>query len=428
MVTRTNWGPGARRALAALAALAPLLAEGRARADEGAPPPPAPVGVTKEAPPAGAPPAPPAHAAPAVVAPAAAEAPPSPRAHHAPVVSARQREAIAIVVVLVHPERVQRATVLYRTADGRSGSAPLLRSSGDGYVATIPADRVLAPSLSYTIEIEPVGGAPFAAFASRERMHSVQVLEDASDARERALLRRLGGKRSVVAASAEHVRFGETEPRTSIRCGAGQDRCAEGELLSPGSAAVDDQYYRIEAGYTYRPLGTVAEFSLRGGVIRGTSLVPSEEFDESRYKVGANYGAPTVRFRLADAWHLEAEFLTSITEVGFSVGFGGALLIGDPYGTRLTLAFETIGPGDDQAYFGSRFQSRVDIAASEAISIAPLIEVTDMPHAEEYGVRLLGEAGIALGGGFHAAVRGGYQARKSTSGGPSAGGTLSLAF
>ena len=43
---------------------------------------------------------------------------------------------------------------------------------------------------------------------------------------------------------------------------------------------VDDQYWRVEAGYTYRPLRTIAEFSLRGGVVRGelggVVKVPSE--------------------------------------------------------------------------------------------------------------------------------------------------------
>ena len=68
---------------------------------------------------------------------------------------------------------------------------------------------------------------------------------------------------------------------------------------------MNDQYWRMEAGYTYRPLGTVAEFSMRGGVVRGTSLVQQDTYDPSKYNVGLNYGAATVRFRLADAWHLE---------------------------------------------------------------------------------------------------------------------------
>jgi hypothetical protein len=51
-----------------------------------------------------------------------------------------------------------------------------------------------------------------------------------------------------------------------------------------------------------------------------------------------------------------------------------------------------------------------------------------MPHADRYGMRLLGEVDWAMGEGFSAAVRGGYQARLFTAGGPSAGVTLRYAF
>ena len=68
---------------------------------------------------------------------------------------------------------------------------------------------------------------------------------------------------------------------------------------------VDDNYYRLEAAYTYRPLRLITEFSLRIGLLRGHSPVPVEEFatrnSEDRFKVGLNYGAPTVRIRLADS-------------------------------------------------------------------------------------------------------------------------------
>jgi len=114
--------------------------------------------------------------------------------------------------------------------------------------------------------------------------------------------------------------------------------------------------------------------------------------------------------------------LTSVTETGFSVGTGAAVLIGDPYASKLTLGFESI------QVFGTRFWSRMDISASDRINVAPIIEVTNMPHADNYGVRLLGELTGQLGQGFSASLRGGYQARVSTGGGPSAGGSLSYAF
>jgi hypothetical protein len=345
------------------------------------------------------------------------------RIHHAPTSSAPQLAPLKLEARVDHPELLRWVGVVYRSARGKWRSVPLLRG-GEAYAAVIPAEDVEAPGLSYTIEVEQLDGTRRALFASRAAPYPIQVIEDRMDARERAAYQRLSGRRSVATAAAEYVRFGATTGKVPIPCARGQESCKEG---APTIPVVDDQYYRVELGYTYRPLRTVAEFSIRGGVVRGTSLVPTlTSLDASKYKVGLNYGAPTIRFRLADAWHIEAEFLTSITEVGFSVGLGGALLIGDPYGSKLILGFETIGVTTQ--YFGTRFFSRVDIRAADRVRLAPIIEVTDMPHAEAFGVRLLGDVSVDVGAGFSLAVRGGYQARRSTSGGPSVGGSLSLAF
>jgi hypothetical protein len=348
----------------------------------------------------------------------------APRVHHSPVMSAPPREPIEIRATVEHPQRVRHLGLVYRTLAGEERAVPFQRAVSGGYVAIIPGPDVQPPGVSYAVELEGIEGGRTAVFASRREMQPVQVMEDRMDAKERTLFERLDGRRSVVTVSTDVVRFGQTSSDRAIPCAAGGEGCRPGESKVP---IIDDQYWRVEAGYTYRPLRTVAEFSLRAGVVRGTSLVPLEEYDERKYEVGLNYGAPSVRFRLADAWHLETELLTSVTEVGFSVGTGGALLIGDPYGSRLTLGFETIGL-TESTYFGSRIYTRMDIAATDRIIVAPVIEVTDMPHAQSFGVRLLAEASAALGGGFGVAVRGGYQARKSTSGGPGVGGNVSMAF
>ena len=70
----------------------------------------------------------------------------------------------------------------------------------------------------------------------------------------------------------------------------------------------------------------------------------------------------------------------------------------------------------------------MDIVASPVITVSPIVEVTNMPHADDYGVRLLGEVMFNAGAGFGVSVRGGYQARVFTEGGPSAGLGLNYAF
>jgi hypothetical protein len=350
---------------------------------------------------------------------------PTPRASHAPVSTAKAHEDLRISVSLAHGDVVRSAGVVYRSAKGELRIAPLLRGGvSQEYVAILPADDVAAPGIAYAIELERTDGKRFAAFATRADLHPVLVLEDHTDARERAVLKRLDGRRSVVTASGELVRFGTTTGARTIPCAAGQEGCPAGTMKLP---VVDDQYWRVEAGYTYRPLRAVAEFSLRIGVVRGTSLVTQSALDASKYKVGLNYAAPSVRFRMADAWHLELEAVTSISEIGFSVGGGGALLIGDPYGTRLTLGAEAVGVSA-ATYFGSRFYTRVDIQVVDRLIVAPVVEVTDMPHAEAFGVRLYGDVLVTLPRGFSLGLRAGYQARKSTSGGVALGTQAGFAF
>lgn len=349
----------------------------------------------------------------------------SPRAHHAPVSSAKAHEELRILATIEHAELVRSAGVVYRGAEGPFKVVPLLRSEGreDQYLAVIPAADVTAPGLGYAIEIERVDGKRVSAFAGRADLQPVLVIDDHMDVRERAAWRRLGQRRSVVSAAADFVRFGTTTGAAPIPCAVGQSTCAQGQLVVP---SVADQFWRVETGYTYRPLRTVAEFGIKIGVVRGTSLVPLAELDTKKYSVGLNYAEPWLRLRMADAWHLEISALTSISEVGFSVGGGTALIIGDPYGTRLTLGAEAIGFKD--TYFGSRFYSRLDLLVREGITVAPVVEVTDMPHADSFGVRLYGDASITLPRGFGVGVRAGYQARRSTSGGVGLGSSLWYAF
>jgi hypothetical protein len=345
-----------------------------------------------------------------------ARAPAGPALHHAPPAVAPAHEPLVVEAEIVRPELVRRALLVYVVPDNPLPREVEFRRGGLRYVASIPAQQMRWPSVAYAIELELLDGRREPVFASRTAFHSVEVPEDLTDVRERALLERLGGRRSVVSMSGDYVGFGKSFAEVTTAGGGFERR------------EVNDRYYRIEGAYTFRPLRFVTEFSLRIGVVRGSSPVPIErelEPDEDAsdlFDVGLNYGAPTVRIRLNDLFHLEGEFLTSVTEVGFSVGAGSALLIGDPYGSKLTLGFEAV------EVFGNRFYSRMDIVAGRGVAVAPIIEVTNMPHADTYGVRLLGEVGVDVGQGFGVAVRGGYQARLSTSGGPSGGATLSYAF
>lgn len=338
-----------------------------------------------------------------------------PRVHHAPITSVSAGERLLVSATIEHPELVKRLMFVYSTGQAPSQrELPFLRSSS-AYVAEVPAEELKPGWLAYAIEVELLDGSRQTVFASRQALHRVSVPEELMEARERALYQRLGGRRSVFSGSADYVDFGQSHAQLSDGLG------------NVTNQSVRDHYYRIEGGYTYRPLRLVTEFSLRAGVVRGQSPVPVDDGsglqgNRDPFAVGLNYGAPSVRLRLADICHIEGELLTSVTEKGFSLGAGAAVLIGDPYGSKLTLGFESIKT------FGTRFWSRMDIPASRWLLFSPMIEIADTPHADKFGVRLLGELGADVGSGFVVAVRGGYQARVYTEGGASGGGSVSYAF
>jgi hypothetical protein len=322
--------------------------------------------------------------------------------HHAPPVVAAAHEPLLVAAAIDFPELVQHAWLVCRPAS--SGEAAewraveFLRASPGPYVASIPEDAVRPPGLEYAIELELVDGTRESVFASRAEPHRVAVEDDLMDVRERAALERLDGRRSVVSASFDYANFGKSAVATQS-----------------GVVDASDWYYRTEGAYAYRPLRVVDEFSIHVGIVRGRS-------PGNAGTVGLNYGSAFVKFRASDLVRLEAELLTSVTEVGFSAGAGGSVDIGDPYGSKLVLGFESI------AVFGNRLFSKVDVRAAPRLRLAPIVEATNMPHTRDrWGVRLLGEAAYDFGG-FGVALRGGYQARDSASGGLGAGLSLFASF
>lgn len=331
--------------------------------------------------------------------------------HHAPPPSATAHAALKIAARIDFAHKIKRALLVYKTKKDPIYREVAFMRASDNYVAEIPGELVDYPSLAYTIELEGSDGARTAAYATRAEPHVIDVPGDLDDARENALLARLGGLRSVITSSGELVSFGHTT-----------------STMPDGSTQkVLDHWYRIEAGYTYRPLRTVMEFGIRVGLVRGTAPVPFEKSSadgaapKTDNKVGLNYGAPFVVFRASDDVHIEGHVLTSVTEVGFSTGIGGAIHLGDYLGTKLILGFEHV------ALFGTRGYSRLDLVRGR-VRVSPIVEVTDMPHADRPGVRLLTELGLHLGQGFAVTLRGGYQARDFRSGGAGGGVAISYAF
>ncbi len=344
-----------------------------------------------------------------------ASEPPRLRVHHAPVYSAHERRPLTVAIQLENPDLAKQIVLVYRHGE-KTEQVPFSRSATPErpYAVAIPEDHVTG-SFGYAIEAVGTDDKPSAVFASRQDLHPVVLTRDDALVQEDAALLGVGGRRSVFIARGEYVRFGTSGARVYERPGDG----AQSALVE---ASFADYYYRAEGEYAFRLFNKiVTEIGIRGGAVRGRSVVEGERNPDA-FDVGLNYGSPRVRFRLDDAVHVDAEVTTSVTEKGFSGGAGGAILIGDPYRTKLVLG------GEGVSVFGVRGYTRLDVPLGRRVIQGSTVEVTNMPHASRAGVRLLADVGIDLGAGFLLSVRGGYQARSFDSGGPTIGGHVQYAF
>ncbi len=345
---------------------------------------------------------------------APAVSPTGPRLHHEPVTIAMPHASLAIAATISHPQLIKHAILVYRPTGATAlKEVPFMRSA-TGWIATIPEEDVGLGSLGYAIELELPDGKRVPAYATRGDLHTVALPDHSDDAREQELLGKVDGRRLVFASSFEYVSFGSSSSATSK------------------GVKLPDWYLRTDGSFTYRPLRTVMEFGLRIGVVRGRTTVPGQTVaggksdgcttaDDVACKVGLNFGAPFVTFRVADGFSWEVNTLVSVNEIGFATGIGTALHIGDYYGTKFVLGGETVKT------FGSRAWARLDLMRGR-VRVSPIVEVSDMPHADTAGLRLLAEAGFNLGKGFGITLRGGYQARNFDSGSASAGGSFAYSF
>jgi hypothetical protein len=336
-------------------------------------------------------------------------APVLPELHHAPVSNARAAQPLQILADFAHPEALGHAVLLHRAAGESTYHEVPFQRSAQFYLAVIGPESVRDGGLSYAIELESSSGQRLPGFASREQPFEVQVQLDEDEANEKATLRRVNGLRSSARVSGEWVTFGKSTTQSSVA-----------PDVAPQTLSLDDHYYRLEASYAYRPLRTIDEFGVRLGLVRGSS--PHASGSSVQKDVGLNYAAPWVRLRLSDGFRVSGHLVTGVTEVNFSMGAGAELSFGDPYGANLSVGFESIEG------FGSRFFTKVDIGVSDRIVLSPIVEATNMPNADRYGVRLLAQLGVQLTSQFRLLALGGYQARKAVSGGPSIGLTTDLSF
>ena len=271
--------------------------------------------------------------------------------HLVPPAEAPPGQDLTLVAIVDDAWRSPALRVLYRTT-GQFGWAmtELGRSSAGGYYATIPADVVRAPGVEYYVE----GHVASAAHPLR-----VRVEPASSDRWIAAETRRLGGQRSVISLAVEAQDFGAYHrPRSA--------RLAE--------ATIEDRYVRGELAWTHRLVSTLYAFQLGYGFLQGTTASERSP-DAVDLDRQARYGFGGVRVRLHPSAWVDVRTIMGFSHDGFIFGGGGALTLGRPWRSSVTLGAEAVQD------LGPRAWLRLQWDTVPPLLLGATVSVTDVPDA-----------------------------------------------
>ncbi len=338
-----------------------------------------------------------------ILVPCAAVAADEPFIRHVPVTSAEAGAPLTVEVRSRHPEAMLHLRVLYRVI-GRQAyeELELSRLPNGAFVADIPGSDVRSPGIEYYLAADagPLRGLRF---ASPDAPHRVRVGEPSLDQRRDDLLAAYDGRRSRFSAAGTYVSYGPV----------GTERPPEA-----GRRAVE-QYYTIEADFTYRFLSTL--HSLRFGAVRlrGDSITGGEPL-ETPVPVGYDFGFTEVWLNMGDAWGLAFELQLGANQERFTFGAGGSLRIGGDPGTHFVIW------GGGTVLVGAKAGVRLHWDTVPRVPMAASIEMTTWPDDRRGGLRLMYEAEVPLGDGISLVPEIAYQARSARFG--RVGGGLRVAY
>ncbi len=297
------------------------------------------------------------------------------------------------------------------------------RGDGDGdaaWRAIVPAIAVVPPGIEYYIDSRALddGAAPAAEFASAARPHQVTVMRTRLEERRDRALARADGRRYRVTATGEYVDYG------TRNFGAAANR-----------GDIDDRYYRVDLGFSYRLLAYPIE-RIHIGYMRMLGDVPdtardradecaaTDDTDDCRlhvgYKVGGWFG---VRVGMGLGVDLDARGMVMATNEGAGVGGAVDLRVGDEDASHVAIGFEGIQD------IGVTARFRLGWATVPTLPMAATVEITDLPSTlRATGIRVLYDLAHPLGPGVRVGARIGYAARDAHVGGVTAGANLTLDF
>lgn len=369
----------------------------------------APAGAQDPAPaPAADPPVPALPALPAPDPPAAeAPVPADARVRHLPAHGVDLAEP-TLQLSVDDPQAVGEIHVHYRTRGSRRSPAIAVASMETGGWTARLDPELLDPErgLEYWIVEVAADGTERPVFASASAPHPCAVTETAAARHEREELAIRGGRRSRAIVRGEYVGLGTRSTPASDRT---------------------EQYWRVEAGYAHAFYTRVEEVRLAIGRVRGNVVrleAPSDPTlpDSERDERGLDYGTAEITWWLHDLVRARTSILFGYSQEGFAMGGGGELILGRPESTSFSAGVSGVNT------VGWTVFVRLGWLTIPRVPMGATIEITTFPADAETGMRLLYDVGWALYPGALLKLQAGYRGWNSTTGGPSLGTEIALAF
>ena len=284
-----------------------------------------------------------------------------PTVAHAPPLSTPAGRPLVLTVVAHGDWHLETMAVRARSASGEWRDYPLRRLKADELEATLPAELVEAPGVSYLIASTDRDGRRHDHFASEADPHTVNVLGAGDEAVVQHRLAAWNGQRTRIAVRSELLSFGARQM---------DDPVTGSPVATDGGT---DRFWTLEGELTYRPLRTIYDFRFGFGVMRGTVPEIDQTPTVSGADPGLNYGFGEINLQLYRYFQAGGRLILGASAQGFVAGPGVVFRVGDPEGTHLATRWETV------ADIGRRFDLRFHWTTLAHFPMALGVEFTDWP-------------------------------------------------
>jgi hypothetical protein len=284
-----------------------------------------------------------------VPAPVAVDGPARATVLHVPVAEAMPGEAVQIVAVIDGAWAEPTLLARYRSGNGAWRDAAFEQSSAGGWFATIPADAITPPGAEYYI-VGATAAGEVAHFASAAAPQPIRIEPTLVDRLEQLDDVRLGGRRESVALDVDGHDFGNRY----------------------GNA---DAFLRAELRWTHRVSRTLHSVGFGFGSIWGHTPDSDGLGAQNQVALG-RYGLAEVRVRAHPSVFVDARLALGVSDEGFLRGIGGALILGKPWRSNVSMGAEMLDDLGPSAYVRLQWDTAWPVLMGAAIVR------TDLPDAQ----------------------------------------------